>query len=82
MSSGIRADSVNKMAKLIEIKVNGSQQHVAQDIKVIELLDLLGDADKGVALAINQEIVSRSEWQTRCINSGDNISLFQAIAGG
>ncbi|MEJ6107378.1 sulfur carrier protein ThiS [Aliivibrio salmonicida] len=37
---------------------------------------------QGCALAIDQQIVPRSEWQQRGLSDGESISLFQAIAGG
>ncbi|OBU16562.1 thiamine biosynthesis protein ThiS [Photobacterium aquimaris] len=37
---------------------------------------------QGTAVAINQRIVAASEWSTTVIADGDQIALFQAIAGG
>jgi thiamine biosynthesis protein ThiS len=36
----------------------------------------------GIAVAINQQIVPRSQWQGRYIQPDDQVDLFQAIAGG
>ncbi|CEO40664.1 thiamine biosynthesis protein ThiS [Photobacterium kishitanii] len=37
---------------------------------------------QGTAMAINQSIVAASEWSTTVIADGDQLALFQAIAGG
>ncbi|BET95365.1 sulfur carrier protein ThiS [Xenorhabdus taiwanensis] len=47
-----------------------------------QLLEHIEHTQSGTALAINQTIIPRSEWQTHQINDGDTILLFQAIAGG
>ncbi|WP_340611560.1 sulfur carrier protein ThiS [Xenorhabdus bharatensis] len=47
-----------------------------------QLLEHMQRTQSGTALAINQTIIPRSEWSTHQLNDGDNILLFQAIAGG
>lgn len=34
------------------------------------------------AIALNDAIIARSQWETTDLNEGDRIALFQAIAGG
>ena len=36
----------------------------------------------GIAIAVNQQIVPRSQWHIRHIQPDDQVDLFQAIAGG
>lgn len=36
----------------------------------------------GIAVAINQQVIPRSCWDTQPLNNGDTIMLFTAIAGG
>ncbi|VFP84638.1 Sulfur carrier protein ThiS (plasmid) [Candidatus Erwinia haradaeae] len=40
------------------------------------------DAPLGTALALNQTIIPRSNWKDYQVKDGDDILLFQAIAGG
>ncbi len=47
-----------------------------------QLLQQLESPLKGSAVAVNQSIISRSKWAEYTLNEGDQISLFQAIAGG
>ncbi|MCC8365688.1 sulfur carrier protein ThiS [Xenorhabdus sp. PB61.4] len=49
---------------------------------VQQLLEHMQRTQSGTALAINQTIIPRSEWHTHQLSDGDNILLFQAIAGG
>jgi len=46
------------------------------------LLERLERHQPGCALAINQVIIPRNDWATRQVQDGDDILLFQAIAGG
>lgn len=66
----------------IEIVVNGKSVTLASILSVEQMLDKLELSSSGCALAINGEIVPRSQWTEVSVNQGDEISLFQAIAGG
>ncbi|RJG49422.1 sulfur carrier protein ThiS [Motilimonas pumila] len=66
----------------IKISINGEVRHIAANTNIAQLLVEIGNAEQGVALAVNQAIIARSEWPAHIINHGDEISLFQAIAGG
>lgn len=37
---------------------------------------------QGCVFSINGHVVPKSEWEQTMLSSGDQISLFQAIAGG
>ena len=52
------------------------------DCNIEQLLTQLESPLKGSAVAVNQHIISRSKWAEYKLNEGDQISLFQAIAGG
>lgn len=36
----------------------------------------------GIAVAINQQVIPRSQWDSQPLQEGDTIQLFTAIAGG
>lgn len=36
----------------------------------------------GIAVAINQQVIPRSRWDSQSLQEGDTIMLFTAIAGG
>lgn len=38
--------------------------------------------DKGVAVAVNNDMVPRTEWAARAIKAGDDIVILKAFAGG
>lgn len=63
------------------IRVNGeTQPFVAESVE--ELLRRLTIETRGVAVAIDGEIVRRSEWHNTVIADGDAIEIVTAVAGG
>ncbi|EBK3265397.1 sulfur carrier protein ThiS [Salmonella enterica subsp. enterica serovar Enteritidis] len=43
---------------------------------------LLIQLKPGAALALNQQILPREQWEQQIVQEGDQILLFQVIAGG
>ncbi|RAW94586.1 MULTISPECIES: sulfur carrier protein ThiS [unclassified Photorhabdus] len=66
----------------MKITVNDQPMELMAPLAIQQLLEQLERTQPGMALAINQIIIPRSEWNTHQINDGDDILLFQAIAGG
>jgi len=63
------------------ITVNGKQLD-AKDLSIEALLADLAIETRGVAVAINGEIVRRGEWTSVTIVSGDRVEIVSAAAGG
>ena len=36
----------------------------------------------GIAIAVNQRMVPRTEWDSYVLNEGDNILIIKAVCGG
>lgn len=66
----------------MKIMLNDQPLELAQALSVAALLEQLDRHQPGTALAINQTIIPRTDWATRQVQDGDDILLFQAIAGG
>lgn len=66
----------------MKITLNDQPLTLAQALSVAALLEQLDRHQPGTALAINQTIIPRTDWATRQVQDGDDILLFQAIAGG
>lgn len=59
---------------------NESTQTDAQNIA--QLAEQLGLPERGVALAVNQRIVSRGDWANTPLAANDNITIIKAAFGG
>ena len=68
---------------MIEIIVNGENMQFQESISVFALLSQLQLLDKkGIAVAINEEILPKSKWETSFLKSADKIIIIHATAGG
>lgn len=63
--------------------VNDQPRALNDGAKLADLLRELGLAErKGVAIAINDEVVPRSTWPTRVLAEGERVLVIQATQGG
>lgn len=66
----------------MQITVNDTSIEVDEPLTIAGLLNHLGQSSTGLAIAVNQAIQPRTHWNCRWLQHGDNILLFQAVAGG
>ncbi len=65
------------------IVVNGEPRALSAPATLHSLLSELGQADRrGVAAAVNGEVVPRSGWRSRPLADGDSVLLIRATQGG
>jgi sulfur carrier protein len=68
----------------VKLSVNGEQHEVSEGITVAELVERsTGDrGPRGVAVAIDAEVVPRSNWERTTLREGQSVELVSAIQGG
>ncbi|MFS7253140.1 sulfur carrier protein ThiS [Rahnella rivi] len=66
----------------MNIFVNDESHLFNQPLTLLTLLSELTLNPAGCALAVNQVIIPRDSWSSHLLEDGDEILLFQAIAGG
>ncbi|AKA38477.1 sulfur carrier protein ThiS [Yersinia ruckeri] len=66
----------------MKILLNDESIELEDALTVNQLLTQLDYNQPGSALAINQTIIPRNNWDTHILQDGDDVLLFQAIAGG
>jgi sulfur carrier protein len=64
------------------ILVNGESSEVPAGTSVAELLRVLGAPDRGVAVAIDGEVVPRARWDDVPLTEGARVEVVQAVQGG
>lgn len=62
--------------------VNGRSRDLPDELTVGALLEILGSPRAGIAVARNERIVRRSEYDTDRLREGDRIEIVTAVAGG
>jgi sulfur carrier protein len=68
----------------MRIVLNGSEAVLADDATVlsaVEALDLPA-AGRGVAVAVDAEVVPRTQWDTHKLDEGARVEVLRAIQGG
>jgi sulfur carrier protein len=66
------------------VQVNGEPVHVAEGATVAAVLARLDvePARRGVAVAVDAEVVPREDWDVRAVSEGARIELLTAMQGG
>ena len=65
----------------MKLKVNGEM--VEHDVAYLgQLLEIMALPERGVAVAVNNTMISREEWKNYSLSEGDNILIIKAACGG
>ena len=66
----------------MNLVVNGEPMALEPGATVADLVGLVARTDRGVAVAIDREVVPRSSWATTPLHEGDRVEVLTAAAGG
>jgi sulfur carrier protein len=68
----------------MNLTINGKQESIEGSPTISEVIARLGKdpAGKGLAVALNGEVVPRSKWDQRRVETDDRIELLEAAQGG
>jgi sulfur carrier protein len=66
----------------VEIRLNGETRDVADSVSLAGLLQVLGVANRRVAVELNRDIVPRERFATTRLAPGDVVEVVQFVGGG
>ena len=66
----------------MNVLVNGKPTELEAGATVAAVLESLELPDRGVAVAVDAEVVPRGEWSTRTVPDGARVEVLTAIQGG
>jgi len=66
----------------VKATINGRVHELPDELTVGALLELLGSARSGIAVARNDRVVRRAQYDTDRVCDGDRLEIIQAVAGG
>ena len=66
----------------MQIYINQKEIEVQDNISVKELLDMQQIAIEGTAIAIDNKLVPKNEWNDRILTDGNKITIIRATFGG
>lgn len=74
---------MSTVAAQITVRLNDEPRSFAAPVTVLGALRELGLAERrGVAIAIDDQVVPRSEWPLRQLAGGERVLVIQATQGG
>ncbi|HEU5079949.1 MAG TPA: sulfur carrier protein ThiS [Opitutaceae bacterium] len=67
----------------ITVRINDQPRTFDSDVTVLGALRELGLAERrGIAVALDDAVVTRSQWETRTLSDGQRLLIIQATQGG
>jgi sulfur carrier protein len=66
----------------MNISVNGEGRQVAPGIALDAVVRTLTAAPSGVAAALNETVVPRTQWPSTSLSEGDRVEVLTAVQGG
>jgi sulfur carrier protein len=66
----------------VNVLVNGKPTELASGATVQSVLASLDLPDRGVAVAVDAEVVPRGEWPEHELSEGARVEVLRAIQGG
>jgi sulfur carrier protein len=66
----------------VKATINGEARELPSGITIAALLEQLGIVRSGIAVAKNERVVRRVEYESSTIGEGDTVEIIKAVAGG
>jgi sulfur carrier protein len=66
----------------MRMSINGEERDVADGATIATLLAELDLRRDGIAVALNDDVVPRTDHAVRTLHDGDRIEIIVAVAGG
>lgn len=66
----------------MNIRVNNQEKTLENSTSVLQLATELQLPAQGVAIAINNRMLPRTEWENTHLNENDNVVIIKAACGG
>lgn len=66
----------------MELTVNGALHRLPGGSTLADLVGAVTDQERGLAVAVNGEVVPRGGWQVTVLRDGDRVEVLSAAQGG
>jgi thiamine biosynthesis protein ThiS len=66
----------------MRVRLNGSETKLDDDTTLSSVVRRYGRGERGIAVALNGEVVARSRWNDVKLSEGDRVEVLGAIGGG
>ncbi len=66
----------------MKIEINGEIKEFEEGISLKKLIEQTVKNSKGTAVAVNNSVVSKPEWETFLLKENDKVLIIKATQGG
>ena len=65
------------------IYINNEPKEITVPINLLEVLSVINiSSTKGIAIAVNNIVISRSDWENYAMHENDKVTIIKATQGG
>lgn len=69
-------------AEAMKVSINSKEIEIKPNTCLEELMLQCNFPDNGIAVAVNEEIISKSLWTSKTLNENDRLTVITATQGG
>lgn len=66
----------------MKVRVNNKEMDLNSDFTLTQLADKLEFPVQGIAIAVNNKMIPRTEWERFTLKENDNLVIIKAACGG
>ena len=66
----------------MKVVINGAAREVPAGFTAADAVRLITENARGIAVAVNGEVVTRSAWGSVTLSDGDRVEVLTAVQGG
>ena len=68
----------------MEVVLNGQSRELPDEATIVDAVSLTGasSAERGIAVAVDGEVVPRGRWAERALTEGESVEVVHAVQGG
>jgi len=66
----------------VNVLVNGTAEQLDAGTTVADVVDRWARSPIGVAVAVNEAVVTKAEWSGTALSDGDRVEILTAVQGG
>ena len=66
----------------MKVQVNNKEVKITDASTITQLTEQLELSSQGIAIAVNNKMIPRSEWDGYTLHEGDHVTIIKAACGG
>lgn len=66
----------------MKIEINGESKIIDDSTNLKELINQVVQDQKGLAVAVNNQVIPKENWNSSLLNEADKVLLIRATQGG